>query len=139
MTNSLGVIHSVTTAEAKRELNMAMKLAKIVITGNMISPAMTRGRTRNPIGSRDIVSKASTCSEIFILPISAAREAPSLPANTRARMMGQSSTTAVLKMALTTTYRGTMSVVWYFPWTVEPRPTKTAITAAMGSVLTEKL
>ncbi|OPZ64093.1 MAG: hypothetical protein BWY83_03265 [bacterium ADurb.Bin478] len=91
---------------------MARKLAKMVITGSINNPATTRGITRKPTGSRDRVSSASICSEIFMLPISAASEAPNLPASTRDRTMGQSSRMVLLKMTLTVMARESRSEDW---------------------------
>ena len=75
----------------------------------------------------------------FMLPSSAAREAPSFPASTRERMIGHNSRIVLLKMTLITYVLGISADDWYFPWIIAPKPTKTAITVARGRVLTKKV
>ena len=111
LANSCAEIQSVTTTETKKQLKMAIKLAKIVITGSMIRPASIRGSTKNPMGSSDIVSRASICSEIFMLPISAASDAPNLPARTSDNTIGHNSNTVLLNITLITVARGIISEV----------------------------
>jgi len=49
-------------------------------TGNMTTPASTRGRMRNPTELSPITSSASICSDTRIVPSSAAMRAPTRPA-----------------------------------------------------------
>ena len=76
------------------------------MTGNIIIAAITLGSTKNPAGSRGVISRASICSVIFILPISAAIEAPIFPARTKDNIIGASSITVDLKITFTVKYLG---------------------------------
>ena len=62
-----------------------------VRTGTTTREAMTLGTTRNRVGSKPMVNRASISSETFMVPISAAKADPDLPATMMQVMIGPSS------------------------------------------------
>ena len=62
-------------------------------SGMAITPPQKRGARIRRTGSTAIISIALNCSPAFIRPISAVRDVPARPANSRAVMTGPSSRT----------------------------------------------
>ena len=70
---------------------MLTRSAKMVRIGATTIPANTRGKTKNRIGLKPPVTKASTSLFTVMVPISAAKAAEDLPANRIAVIKGPSS------------------------------------------------
>ena len=70
---------------------------KRVKIGTTISDARILGTARNVVGLKPIINKASTSSDIFMVPISAAKAEPDLPATTIAVIIGPNSETMAME------------------------------------------
>ena len=70
---------------------MPITSKRAVSKGKVITDAAILGLTRNLMGFISMVSRASICSDIRIMPISAAMEEPALPIIIRAVSTGPSS------------------------------------------------
>jgi hypothetical protein len=76
---------------------MAKISEKRVKSGSTIINAIILGTAKKTVGENPMIKRASTSSEIFMVPISAAKADPDLPATTIAVMIGPSSETIAIE------------------------------------------